>query len=327
MSNEKFVEQFCKSSKRNFEKTTLLGILNKSISKEDFYNFCDDHIDYIFDFSNENSTTIFKDKSDFLEKLNSIKDSEFDLVDDIGTFFSSIKLRLQTTIQKTLHNIRQQSFSKIGVSCFSKNNLNLLMWSHYADSHQGFCLEFDSSILPFSKAFEVTYKSEIPNISSDILMSEQIGTESIEKLLSFKSIEWKHEQELRIFHQESNKSYFYPSNSLKAIYFGIRTDVSDIEIICSIIKSQNPTVKFYKMKKLERTFGIQPEEFFYSTVIEVQTSILQIINKSFSSEEFTVAEIKEVANNLSDMQLEAHLDDLTTQRTLAKKNKKYMLNK
>ena len=327
MSNEKFVEQFCKSSKRNFEKTKLLGILNKSISKKDFYNFCDDLIDYIFDFDSENSTNIFKDKSDFLEKLNNIKDSEFDFVGDIGTFFSTIKLRLQSTIQKTLHNIRQQSFSKIGVSCFSKNNLNLLMWSHYADSHQGFCLEFDSSTLPFSKAFEVTYKSEIPNISSDMLMSEQIGTESIEKLLSFKSIEWKHEQELRIFHQESNKSYFYPSNSLKAIYFGIRTDVSDIEIICSIIKSQNPTVKFYKMKKLERTFGIQPEEFFYSTVIEIQTSILQIINKSFSSVEFTVTEIKEVANNLSDMQLKAHLDDLTNQRILVKNNEKYKLNK
>lgn len=327
MSNEKFVEQFCNSSKRNFEKTTLLGILDKSISKKDFYSFCSEHIDYIFDFNTENDNIIFKDKSNFLEKISSIEDSAVDFIDDVRTFFSSIKLRLQTTVQKTLYNIRQESFSKIGVSCFSKNNLNLLMWSHYADSHQGFCLEFDSSILPFSKAFEVTYKSEIPNISSDLLMNnEQIGKESIEKLLSFKSIDWKHEEELRIFHQESNKSYFYPSNALKAIYFGIRTNLSDIEIICSIIKSQNPEVKFYKMKKLEMTFGIQPEEFFYSTVIEIQSSILQIIYKSFPSEEFTIVEIKKALNNLSEIQLEAHLEDLTTKKILVKNNKKYILN-
>lgn len=327
LSNEKFVEQFCNSSKRNFEKTALLGILNKNISKKDFYDFCEEHIDYIFDFNRENDNQIFKDKSVFLQQLNNIENSETNFVDNIGGFFSQIKLRFQKTIQETLRNIRQESFSKIGVSCFSKNNLNLLMWSHYADSHQGFCLEFDSSFEPFSKTFEVTYKSEIPNISSDLLMNEEVGTESIKKLLSFKSIDWKHEEELRIFHQESNKSYFYPPRSLKAIYFGIRTNQSDIEIICSIIKSQNPAVKFHQMKKLEMTFGIEPEEFFYSTVIEVQSSILSIINKSFKNQEFTIAQIKQVLNNLTDIQLEAHLEDLTTKKILVKTNGKYMLNR
>lgn len=327
MSDEKFVEQFCNSSKRKFDKRALLGILNKSISKQDFYNFCDEHIDYIFDFNGENENKIFKDKSDFLEQLNNIEDSKASFVENIGGFFSTIKLRLQTTIKETLHNIRQESFSKIGVSCFAKNNLNLLMWSHYADSHQGFCLEFDSSFEPFSKAFEVTYKSEIPNINSDLLMNEEVEAESIKKLLSFKSIDWEHEEELRIFHQESNKSYFYPTHSLKAIYFGIRANQSDIEIICSIIKSQNPTVKFYKMKKLEVTFGIEPEEFFYSTVIEVQSSILLIISKLFTNKKFTINQVKKVMNNITETQLKAHLEDLTNKNILTKKKDKYLLNR
>ena len=120
MSNEKFVEQFCKSSKRNFEKKKLLGILNKSISKKDFYNFCDDHIDYIFDFDSENSTNILKDKSDFLEKLNNIKDSEFDFVGDIGTFFSTIKLRLQSTIKKHYIIFDNNLFQKLASVVFRK---------------------------------------------------------------------------------------------------------------------------------------------------------------------------------------------------------------
>lgn len=326
ISNEKFVEIYCKSIKREFDQKALLAILDKSISKQDFYNFCNEHIDYFIDFKNENQ--FFRSKDDFLEQLNEdLENSKVDFLENIGGVFSEIKSRLQETIKDTLYKIRQESFSKIGVSCFSKNNSNLLMWSHYADSHQGFCLEFDSNIEPFNKTFEVIYKNEIPNINSDLLFNEKEEGESIKKLLSFKSIDWEHEEELRIFHQESNKSYFYPTRSLKAIYFGIRANQSDIEIICSIIKSQNPTVKFYKMKKLELTFGIEPEEFFYSTVIEVQSSILLIISKLFTNKEFTINQIKKVMNNITEIQLKAHLEDLTNKNILIKNKDKYLLNR
>ncbi len=30
----------------------------------------------------------------------------------------------------------------IGILCFTEKNDNLLMWSHYANSHKGFVLEF-----------------------------------------------------------------------------------------------------------------------------------------------------------------------------------------
>ena len=33
--------------------------------------------------------------------------------------------------------------SKHGITCFTKKNDNILMWSHYADSHRGICMGFD----------------------------------------------------------------------------------------------------------------------------------------------------------------------------------------
>lgn len=42
--------------------------------------------------------------------------------------------------------IREQITSKVGVTCFSKLVDNFLLWSHYTDKHQGFCLEFDTTI-------------------------------------------------------------------------------------------------------------------------------------------------------------------------------------
>ena len=328
ISNAKFVELYCKSSKRKFDKKHLIGILDKTISKQDFFNFCEQHIDYIFDFNKSSENQIFQSKTDFLNQLKNLEETNNDFLENIGEFFKTVKLRLQTTIHDTLYNIRQEKFAKIGVCCFSKNNTNLLMWSHYADSHQGICLEFDSKYEPFSKTFDVEYKSEIPNVNSDLLFEEEENAESIKKLLSFKSIDWKQEEEIRIFHHESNKSYFYPTRSLKAIYFGLKTNPSDIEMICSIIKSKNPNVKFYRMKKLDNTFGIKPEQFHYSTVIEVQSNLILIISNLFNNNEFTQEDLlAKGIIKISEIQLKAHLEDLKNKGILIKNKEKYKLNR
>ena len=46
----------------------------------------------------------------------------------------------------------EETRSQVGVACFSAKNDDLLMWAHYADGHRGFCLEFDTSLMPFSRA-------------------------------------------------------------------------------------------------------------------------------------------------------------------------------
>lgn len=52
------------------------------------------------------------------------------------------------------------------VSCFSETNNNELMWSHYADSHKGFCVQYDLNLLnddPFhvvEHTFPVVYSKE-----------------------------------------------------------------------------------------------------------------------------------------------------------------------
>ena len=68
-----------------------------------------------------------------------------------------------------LRNFEDHLMSELdgyGLLCLSQNNDNILMWSHYADSHKGVCLIFDYGLL--SKKFHccpVKYSNEYPKFT------------------------------------------------------------------------------------------------------------------------------------------------------------------
>lgn len=85
------------------------------------------------------------------------------------------------------------AFGNARLCCFTTHNDNLLMWSHYAESHSGFCIEFDAKKPPFANAFKVNYDSSYPWVTyplykNDIIMSPMLT----------KSTCWSYENEYRI---------------------------------------------------------------------------------------------------------------------------------
>ncbi|WP_413165965.1 DUF2971 domain-containing protein [Aeromonas salmonicida] len=86
--------------------------------------------------------------------------------------------------------------------CVSSNPTSNLMWSHYANSHKGFCIEFKSKFMPAEK---VIYQDEIPKLNIiDIFLSslklingEEVGIH-IWQSLRTKLIEWDYESEYRL---------------------------------------------------------------------------------------------------------------------------------
>lgn len=67
------------------------------------------------------------------------------------------------SIKKVFEERRAIQSHHRGVACFSAKSDDLLMWSHYSDGHRGFCLEFDTSLAPFSKAKPVIYRDDVPS--------------------------------------------------------------------------------------------------------------------------------------------------------------------
>lgn len=92
------------------------------------------------------------------------------------------------------NHVRDQS----GVACFTGEKgarNNLLMWAHYAENHQGFCIEYEYDERKLSLS-EVTYSSKPLTVTAkEILFTPD---EVFTRLLTTKGIEWMYEDEWRI---------------------------------------------------------------------------------------------------------------------------------
>lgn len=146
---------------------------------------------------------------------------------------------------------------RFGILSLTLHPKNYLMWSHYAQSHQGFCVEFDTRLLVESIAGhyqKVIYDNEIPYFSILDLLEEGLMT----KLLYTKSKDWEYEDEYRItrIYRSNTVVQFNPA-ALKGIYFGYKMlPEQQIEII-ETARLLYPEVKFYKMQLSQDRFELE----------------------------------------------------------------------
>lgn len=146
----------------------------------------------------------------------------------------------------------------IGVLCLSSLRDNLLMWAHYADSHKGFVLEFDTEDVVFKNLGdlkEVKYDKTRPIIQPDNRFNFDFMTQ--------KSEDWGYEKEYRIIRKlnqceksSSSGSQYYrvplPRSCVKAVYLGNRMDKNDAAKISGIMKGT--AAQLYKC-------DLHPQEF------------------------------------------------------------------
>lgn len=156
----------------------------------------------------------------------------------------------------------------IGILCFTETPSNLLMWAHYADSHQGFVIEFDetNSFFYNNDVFigrKVNYSSKRPSTSFT----------NIEKLDIYfsKSTEWAYEREWRMVAglKETTKTvsqdpydiclFSIPPAAIKSVIIGCRTQGSDIEKLTEMVRNnqQCAHIRLFQAELEDRTFALR----------------------------------------------------------------------
>ncbi|MDW3210108.1 MAG: DUF2971 domain-containing protein [Reichenbachiella sp.] len=152
--------------------------------------------------------------------------------------------------------------SQFGLTCFSKKNNDVLMWSHYADSHKGVCLIFDqhkllkslNSIYPDIKLGEVEYNEELPYV--DLITSGDNSSfrysDREKNVLLNKNIKWDYEEEYRLyrrFENDQRRSVPFDLKSLTGIIIGQRMDSEDFNTLVHLIRNSTNLehLNLYKM--------------------------------------------------------------------------------
>lgn len=120
---------------------------------------------------------------------------------------------------KAMQTIMEQLRGCIYVSCFSEVWNSILMWAHYANNYNGFCVEYDMSQVRYNlicNLFPVLYEKYYIDITDKLLnYNKNAGT--ICNLS--KAEEWSYEKEWRIIEGHDNPIYF--RKQLKAVYLGM----------------------------------------------------------------------------------------------------------
>lgn len=138
--------------------------------------------------------------------------------------------------------------------CTGKNNL--LMWAHYGDEHKGMCLEFDRihKLADDKLTKAINYTDNHPTLSTKSLTDNTQKKDSMRRILFTKSKHWAYEQEWRHIVEQGGALHNWPA-PLKAVYFGCKTPIEDIQLVRSVLTSS--LIKFYQFELNKTTFGVK----------------------------------------------------------------------
>jgi len=146
----------------------------------------------------------------------------------------------------------RKTLANRGIYCLTNKPDNLLMWSHYGDSHRGLCFEFSTTPNGsfFSNANPVKYTDTYPTIGS-YLSWEDCGDTSF----LVKSQEWEYEQEYRIISNYAGHLE-YPKELLVGIIFGCNVAYENIELVTSWISSRDTEINLFKTSTNKEKFKL-----------------------------------------------------------------------
>ncbi|MFQ2060345.1 DUF2971 domain-containing protein [Aeromonas veronii] len=135
-------------------------------------------------------------------------------------------------------NVLENTLSSIGITAMSENSDNILMWSHYADSHNGICIGYDTSKIndEHMQLVKVDYDAKRfkeSDINTSLKTFPSMHQTIIDKVITTKSEQWIYEDEHR-----------YITNIIYADYISISADKRKEKDIIDFFESENGKTKY-----------------------------------------------------------------------------------
>jgi hypothetical protein len=168
-------------------------------------------------------------------------------------------------------------YKESSVFCLSKKYNSIPMFSYYADQHRGIAIEFTFTLrsIPcglhctqylskgnpyYTKimSYEVDYSEEFPDLNYHRLTEDPLY---MRKLIFIKAIEWKHEQEYRIFRSEIPAGTIkYDLRLLTRVVLGCKTGQAELDLVKGWLKDWPSSVIISKAVQAKDRFELNIED-------------------------------------------------------------------
>jgi len=153
-----------------------------------------------------------------------------------------------------INTFRKEILHQYAFCSLSEDPNEILMWSHYANSHNGIVIGFEFSELENNHHLQkVDYEENLNEINLEKYAHYLIGDtddfiDELFKDYSIKSSHWGYEKEWRIWRKTPSYYYFKPEH-VKEVCFGLNTSFETKAVIIELMNYLPDSVEF-KEKKL-----------------------------------------------------------------------------
>ncbi len=145
-------------------------------------------------------------------------------------------LKILKELTPALHSrFNQVMENRVGILCLTENPDDILMWAHYACSHEGFVIEFDPESVFFNqrRSAKDEFRHLRPVQYSNVRPSLIFDNADMKAMLT-KSEHWSYEREWRMMvdlndattvlsvHEKTYHLFEFPSSCIKSVILGAR---------------------------------------------------------------------------------------------------------
>jgi len=163
---------------------------------------------------------------------------------------------------ESLDKARQDS-KKLGVFCLTETKDNILMWSHYADGHRGFCIEFERSEmngLGGESCVPVIYPEDdaVPIFKSQALTEPK----AFALFATTKARLWEYEREWRMISKEPGGGLYPIPGSISAIIFGFRMPPQNRTTIRNVLGKE---MLYFEAQRANNSYTLEIRRFEFES--------------------------------------------------------------
>jgi len=165
---------------------------------------------------------------------------------------------------------KNSMLTQVGVLCLSRDPTSVLMWSHYAEFHKGFVVEFKIPVSGYREdalkpginliPFPITYSSDRPVIE----YGKESDQETIDKALLTKFEAWSYEEEMRVIEHERGPGIhtYVRDERLNAVIAGMKMSEANVHLLQSDVETVNDNprlshVKLYNARPSATEYSIE----------------------------------------------------------------------